>query len=109
MFGVIMKKLIIMLTIATSISSFNARAFEIPAGALTIAVGALFTTASISILTADNKEVAIINAVNADAQNFYQTGRLSIAFKQAIDLLKAENCNLSDTEAVDLIVQLFNE
>jgi hypothetical protein len=77
---------------------------------VTAAIGgaALSVTGGTMLLMKDRKE-AVRVAVNADAQDFFQIGTASIALSQMIEQVKLENNNLSDEEAVDLIVKFVNE
>ncbi|MGZ3787579.1 MAG: hypothetical protein ACXVLQ_03610 [Bacteriovorax sp.] len=72
-------------------------------GASLLAVGSVA-----SFQLSYNAKVAMKNALNSDAQEFYLTGNVSEALAQSVDLLQAKAPNLSDAEAIDLLVESVN-
>jgi hypothetical protein len=69
-------------------------------------------TLLISVMTMpQTKEVQyqVRNAINSDAQNYYQNGVQTAPLMQIIKNVKTENENLSDDEAVDLILSIVNQ
>ncbi|MGZ3787580.1 MAG: hypothetical protein ACXVLQ_03615 [Bacteriovorax sp.] len=65
-------------------------------------------TVATSVLPNLRKE-AVKNALNADAQEFYLTGNVSAALAKSVSLLKEKTTNLSDAEAIDLLVESVNK
>lgn len=107
-----MKKIMIMLTLITSLSSVSANALEVSSvAALGISAvwGGLMSAAAVSNGESSNNKVAVINAVNSDVQKFYQAGEVSMQLKQAIEIVKADNNTVSEAEAVDMILEIVNE
>jgi hypothetical protein len=81
---------------------------EVAAGlAGTTALG--YTSMSLGITALANQKAAIKNAVNSDAQEFFTNGNLSDALAQTIKGIKNNNSELSDAEALDLLVKSINE
>lgn len=126
-------KLLSMLAILSTLTFSNIQAQETTAGDLTVsvagaaswialsvyapeaAIGLLGTTAtgytliSLGVTALANQKAIVRNAVNSDAQEFYTTGNLTSVLAQSISLLKKSYTNLSDAEALDLIVASVNE
>lgn len=122
-----------MIAILSSLTFSNVQAQQSPAGNLTVSVsgaatwialsvyapnvaaGLLGTTAvgytsmSLGLSAMANQKETIKNAVNSDVQDFYTTGHVSAALEQTISLLKKNNTELSDSEALDLLVRAINE
>lgn len=78
------------------------------AGALNAAGSAALLGTSLVYTVNDRMGKEIKNLINNDAQEFYANGRLSVELAMVIDLIKRENPNLTDIEAVDEIVSDVN-
>lgn len=106
-----MKKLLIALTLATSLSSFQTKAAEaIPAFAAVTSVLALmgpsmFTTTDMEESTNKKQALQIVE----DAQIHYQYGETSVFLKQKIRDVQLSNQALSEDEALDALVAVSIE
>jgi len=93
---------------AASWIALSVYAPEVAAGLVgTTALG--YTTMSLALTDLANNGLVVRNAVNADAQEFFNTGKLTEALAQTIKLVKKNNLELSDAEALDLIVKSVNQ
>lgn len=105
-----MKKLFIMMTLMTSISSFNAGAGEVVGmvlGGGTVLVSAVASTSG--VLTSLGLECNFMvckeaNQVIEDTQIYSQTGELSVFLNQKIKDVQTLNNEFSEEEALDLLV-----
>lgn len=98
-----MRKVIIALAIATSLTSFYANALEV-AGIATVGsslIGSTTLRDFICEMDGDCKEAL---QVVQDTQDYNQTGILSAFLEQKIQETKASNKNLSDEDALDAVV-----
>lgn len=101
-----MKKFAIILALTTSAISFQASALE--------ATAALYVTASLGGttmggMTSSGKECQIMVCkssvqIIADAQDYYATGKMSEYLASEVKELKAGAGDISDDEAVDVLV-----
>jgi hypothetical protein len=71
-----------------------------------VSLGELSLMTSVSKALESNQKIK--NAINSDAQHFYQNGKMSLALKQSVDQLKKMDRTMSDSEAVDAIVDSVN-
>jgi hypothetical protein len=93
---------------AASWIALSVYAPEVAAGLIgTTAVG--YTTMSLALTDLANNGLVVKNAVNADAQEFFNSGKLTEALSQTIKLVKKNNLELSDAEALDLIIKSVNQ
>jgi hypothetical protein len=116
-----MKNTIIMLTLLTSLTSLNANAFAnsnetssmllfVPLAALVLPQSVLagYGVSSLSgaglLTTMGGGRKEAVNAIHNECQDFYQTGIISNTLKPLIEAVKEKNNDLSDEEAVDLLL-----
>jgi hypothetical protein len=104
-----MKKLVVMLTLATSLTSINANALEvITAGyvALTASAGVWGTSSSIYGVDCAVGQARCKEAVQVlkDTQEFVQSGKVSVMLSKKILDTQAQDQSLSADEALDVIV-----
>lgn len=97
-----MKKIIIALTLTTTMASFTANAWEVAAG-VTVGASLVASTIMDALCNMAGGCKEAIQVVQ-DAQDFNQTGKLSAFLEQKIQDAKASNQSLSDEEALDEVV-----
>lgn len=101
-----MKKLAIILALTTSTISFQANAFEALAATY---ISASLGASTIGGMTSSGKECQIMVCkssvqIIADAQDYYSTGKMSEYLASEVKELKLGAGNISDDEAVDVLV-----
>lgn len=71
---------------------------------------ALTSAGMITILSAADESIKkeVQQAVNNDAQQFYLNGVISPALKLTVESLKSDDSSLTDSEAIDLLVEAVN-
>lgn len=86
-------------------------AYAPAASILTVEFYATAATSAVTALGAMDSQLKkqIQALVNKDAQEFYASGNLTAALSNAVNTLKKDAPELSETEAVDLIVTSVNE
>lgn len=92
---------------AAAVSYIYAPALSLGALQVLGVVGVLGTSITLTLNDKAAKEIRTL--VNNDAQDFYANGRLSVELAKSIEILKEENADLSDVEAVDQIVVAVNQ
>jgi hypothetical protein len=103
-----MKKLMIMLTLTTSLASFSASALEAIAGTYlvgTAAMASLGVTSSVKGLDCTLGQGACKEAtqVLADTQDYLQSGELSAFLAEKIKFIQVEDKSVSEQEALDAL------
>lgn len=101
-----MKKLAVLLALTTSTISFQASALE--ALATTYVSGSLGIT-TMGGMTSSGKECQVVvckrsEQIILDAQDYYVSGKMSELLATEVKELKAGAGNISDDEAVDILV-----
>lgn len=101
-----MKKIAIILAMATTTISFQANALE--------AIAATYISASLGAstvggMTSSGKECQVVvckrsEQIVLDAQDYYATGKMSEFLATEVQELKIGAGNISDDEAVDILV-----
>ncbi len=86
-------------------------AYAPAASVLTLEFYATAATSAVTVLGAMDAQMKkqVQALVNKDAQEFYASGSLTAALTNAVNILKRNAPELSETEAVDLIVTAINE
>jgi hypothetical protein len=125
-YGVFMKKMLILAMISLlSITSFASEAAENKK--TDIALGLSFVTTDVAFtiyfpgfvvatsvlatavgITVEGSNSQLKTLVYNDAQDYHTTGKLSLAMEELTSLVIEQDPNLSESEAVDYVVSLFN-
>lgn len=101
-----MKKLAIALALTASTISFQANALEVLAGTyISVSLGGT----TVGGLTSSGKECTVVlckrsEQIVLDAQDYYATGKLSEFLATEVKELKQSAGEMSDDEAVDILV-----
>jgi hypothetical protein len=107
-----MKKLLI-LVIASILSTNNSYALEVGTNALAYTLAQTIYTAALGVATTEASSLSISSRnqkadalrIQHDAQNYYQSGITSLFLESKIQLAKELDSKLSDDESVDLLVE----
>lgn len=107
-----MKTLIVMLTLATSLSSFSVNANEAVADVLLSPIRLILAPFAISTtggMTTSGKECELMVCKEAgqiveDTQNYLQSGELTVYLSQKIKDVQSTDESLSEVEALEVLV-----
>ncbi|MBC7713416.1 MAG: hypothetical protein H7177_08755 [Rhizobacter sp.] len=106
-----MKKLMIMITLGTTLASFNANALQAIAASYAVAslaMTSLGVTSSVKGLDCTLGQGACKEAAQVieDTQNYQQSGQLSAFLSQKIKDIQSLDSSVSDEEALDALTSV---